>query len=119
MWFNFDQNNSGGNFIVNDNVTHRVIIEADSEEEAIEIGENLGMYWDGCDIGVDCPCCGDRWYCAPSQIDKTKEGFSIEEYAQNLADSWGWCTPDIYIYYKNGKKTSIYSNKTSIYSNRI
>jgi hypothetical protein len=61
-FFEFSQNNSGGGFDVDDRVTHRVLIEADNAEEATNIGESLGMYWDGCDTGMDCPCCGDRWY---------------------------------------------------------
>jgi hypothetical protein len=34
MFYEFDQNNSGGRFIVNDKVTVSVFIEADSPEEA-------------------------------------------------------------------------------------
>lgn len=60
-FFEFSQNNSGGSFHVDEHVTHRVLIEADTEEEAIRKGEELGMYWDGCENGIDCPCCGDRW----------------------------------------------------------
>lgn len=58
----FNQNNSGGSFVVDDNLTHRVLIEADTVDEAIERAENLGMYWHGVEDGYDCPCCGDRWY---------------------------------------------------------
>lgn len=61
-FFEFSQNNSGGHFDVDEKVTHRVLIEAESADEATEIAESLGMYWDGCDEGMDCPCCGDRWY---------------------------------------------------------
>lgn len=61
MFFEFNQNNSGGVFHVDDRVCHRVFIEADSRGEAIDIAENLGCYWNGVLTGVDCPCCGDRW----------------------------------------------------------
>jgi hypothetical protein len=39
---------------------------------------------------------------------------SIEEYAQYLADEYGWTTPDIRIYYKNGDVKEIFSNKNNI-----
>ena len=60
--YEFTQNNSGGYFEVDDKVCHRVFIEADNAMEANEIAQELGIYFDGCDKGIDCPCCGDRWY---------------------------------------------------------
>ena len=62
MFYEFEQNNSGGSFDVNDKVCHRLFIEADSFEEAIEKAEDLGCYWNGVSKGIDCPCCGDRWH---------------------------------------------------------
>ncbi len=61
-FYAFDQNNSGGSFVVNDKLCHRVIIEADTEVEAINKAEILGVYFNGVDLGMDCDCCGDRWY---------------------------------------------------------
>ena len=61
MFYMFDQNNSGGSFIKDDTLAHFVIIEADSAKEANEIAESKGIYFDGCETGDDCPCCGDRW----------------------------------------------------------
>lgn len=58
----FNQNNSGGSFDVTDKLCHRVIIEASNVDEAIDIAENMGIYFDGCATGSDCECCGDRWY---------------------------------------------------------
>jgi len=63
------QNNSGGSFVTDDKLCHRLIIEASSEKEAISIAEDLGCYWDGCDLGMDCFCCGDRWYPSLDVID--------------------------------------------------
>ena len=60
-WYLFDQNNSGGYFEVNDKVCHRLFIEAESFDEAVEKAEELGCYWHGVEDGIDCPCCGDRW----------------------------------------------------------
>jgi hypothetical protein len=61
-WFKFDQNNSGGVFIRDDRVAHTVWIQARSADEANAKAESIGIYFDGCDTGDDCPCCGDRWY---------------------------------------------------------
>ena len=61
-FFKFDQNNSGGSFDADDKVCHRVIVEAKDTDEAIDIAENLGIYFDGCETGMDCDCCGDRWH---------------------------------------------------------
>lgn len=61
-FFEYRQNNSGGGFNVNDTLTVLVIVEAKDQKQAIQIGESLGIYFNGCDKGMDCPCCGDRWY---------------------------------------------------------
>lgn len=151
MFFEFDQNNSGGVFRVDDRVCHRLFIEADSRAEAIEKAEDLGCYWDGVDNGLDCPCCGDRWslpysfigddqlssygvsalsiadwrrkygryaivkppYKEQGRIYSLVKGFiafkDIEEYAQYLADEYGFTSPDARIFYKNGTVTEIFS----------
>lgn len=59
MFYTFLQNNSGGFF---KDPAEVVIIEADSADEANKIAEEHGIYFDGCDAEIDCPCCGDRWY---------------------------------------------------------
>ena len=61
-FFHFSQNNSGGSFDINETVAHHVIIEAHSATEANSIAVNIGIYFNGCDTGADCSCCGDRWY---------------------------------------------------------
>lgn len=61
-FFEYRQNNSGGRFDIDDTLTVRVIVEAKDQKQAIQIGENLGIYFNGCDEGLDCSCCGDRWY---------------------------------------------------------
>ena len=60
-FYNFTQNNSGGRLITNDKLSHRVFIEAIDKEEAFSRAESVGIYFDGCDSGQDCSCCGDRW----------------------------------------------------------
>ena len=60
-FYTFIQNNSGGSFDVNDSVCEYVIIEAVSAEDANMRAENIGIYFNGCEDGYDCDCCGDRW----------------------------------------------------------
>lgn len=125
-WFKFDQNNSGGYFDVDDKVCHRLFIEAESFDDAVKKAEELGCYWDGVDKGVDCSCCGDRWDKwddDPVDIESYKtEGYkslshgtlyfnNIEEYAQYLADRYGWTVPDARIYYDNGNVKEIFCKK--------
>lgn len=161
-WYQFDQNNSGGYFDVDDKVCHRLFIEAESFNDAVEKAEEFGCYWDGVDDGIDCPCCGDRWNKwndDPVDIEKyNTEGYevgvydgihfdavaqwnkqygkyetikeptweekygireyagrirfhNIEEYAQYLAEEYGWTTPDARIYYHDGNVKEIFGAK--------
>jgi hypothetical protein len=70
MFYEFRQNNTGGNFVIDDTrgIGVWVIVEADSVADAAYRAERVGLYWDGCDTGQDCSCCGDRWY-LPRQDD--------------------------------------------------
>lgn len=63
MFYEFNQNNSGGRFDFNEEkgLTHIVIIEAVDKEEAEYKAGRIGIYFNGCDTGRDCSCCGDRW----------------------------------------------------------
>lgn len=61
-FYEFTQNNSGGSFVVDEKLCHRVIVEAKDEDEACDIAERMGVYFNGCEDGHDCECCGDRWY---------------------------------------------------------
>ena len=58
-FYEFSQNNSGGRFT---GPAMWVLVEANDHDEANSIAENNGVYFDGCDTGSDCDCCGDRWY---------------------------------------------------------
>lgn len=60
-FFTYRQNNSGGSFEVDDKVDVYVIIEAESAVQANSIADDIGIYFDGCEKGLDCECCGDRW----------------------------------------------------------
>lgn len=63
MFFCFNQNNSGGSFAFDEKsgLTHYVVIEAANQSSANARAELIGIYFNGCDDGQDCPCCGDRW----------------------------------------------------------
>lgn len=164
-WYSFTQNNSGGYFAVDDEICHRLFIEAESFDDAIKKAEELGCYWDGVNKGIDCSSYGDRWSIMrdnnPINIKKyATEGRrvsvdsiykdtiaiwndrygsyeivekptwkedeynireyeyvgriklrNIEEYAQFMADEYGWTVPDIRIYYHDGNVKEIFSNK--------
>ncbi len=62
-FYRFRQNNSGGSFKIDKKkgIGTNVFIEASSYEDANERAEEIGLYFYGCDKGVDCNCCGDRW----------------------------------------------------------
>jgi hypothetical protein len=111
MWYTYIQNNSGGSFIVNDHIGHYVLIEADSTYAANRIAEDIGIYFDGCDSGRDCDCCGDRW---TSQLDME----SVEEQPKIWEESAYTYRPTIwdkrsviYLYHKNGRRERITHTK--------
>lgn len=60
MWYSFRENNSGGKFL---GPYNEIWVEAESAEEANRIAvDEFEIYFDGCESGIDCSCCGDRWY---------------------------------------------------------
>lgn len=72
MFYEFHQNNSGGFDEIDEvaGIGKVVIVEADSANEANAFAERIGLYFHGCQDGIDCDCCGDRW----SEIWDDKEG---------------------------------------------
>lgn len=113
-WYEFSQNNSGGIFTVDEKLCHRLFIEACTYEEAKQKALDMGVYFDGCDSGMDCPCCGDRWsdwedkHEFPHSWDGKITFTTIEEYAQHLANEFGWTKPDARLFFKNGKTIEIF-----------
>lgn len=101
MFYCYSQNNSGGSFMVDDRVCHHVIVEAGNSAQADEIAEAVGIYFNGCDDGVDCDCCGDRWYSAYGDGDAEPEiyGSHPREYQSMFVEPG-----EVYcrIYYKDG-----------------
>ncbi len=64
MYFTYSQNNSGGTFVVDTDagINRHVIIRAESAEKANGFAQLIGIYFDGVEQGIDCSCCGDRWF---------------------------------------------------------
>lgn len=111
MFYTYSQNNSGGGFDIDEHVTITVIIEADSADEADAKAEEIGIYFDGCDSEIDCPCCGDRWYRAYGEGDEKPSiyGTPIEENADSRYSRSRWAEggqPRTYVYMKDGTKLS-------------
>ena len=79
-FFHFRQNNSGGSFIINDEVDVLVVIEAVDYLHANGIAQIKGIYFHGVGSGRDCSCCGSRWY---EQYDDS-DGYEKEFGDQNL-----------------------------------
>ena len=76
LWYHYDQNNSGGYFISNDDVGEDVFIQAYSAEEADEMAwEIVREYTEYCD------CCGERWY-----IDAHTGTKVPEKYGKSVVD---------------------------------
>lgn len=113
----FNQNNSGGDFLFDEDrgISHLVIVEADSVEEANRRAEGIGLYFDGCSTGQDCPCCGDRWSEAWAYGDTAETGDPVpSHYGRPLVEypspdaKWGpmrWMgdKPDAYVHLKDGR----------------
>jgi hypothetical protein len=59
-FYEYNQNNSGGSFVVDKNLCHRLMIEADEQHLADRIAISLGVYFNGCYEGLDCDCCGEE-----------------------------------------------------------
>lgn len=60
-WYEFSQNNSGGDFVEDENLAKFVFIQAKNEKESIKKAKEIGIYFNGVRNGTDCGCCGDRW----------------------------------------------------------
>ena len=63
-FYTFRQNNSGGSFDheAAQGIGINVIIEAVDSDQANVRARSIGLYFNGCESGADCGCCGDRWY---------------------------------------------------------
>lgn len=105
-FYTYHQNNSGGTFVVDKEVTQIVIIEAESAALADEKAESIGIYFNGVESDWDCRCCGDRWNTA-NEFDAADTpliyGTPVEKYRSLFIEEG---MPFCYVYYLNGKKQS-------------
>ena len=102
-WFEFSQNNSGGSFTIRPEygIGPVVWIEANDAEDACERAQNIGIYFNGVEDGMDCECCGDRWH---------RPWDSGEEYpAVDSRWDFGW-HKEVYFHPQDGKFVSANKN---------
>lgn len=114
MFYTYWQNNSGGNFVEDDErgITLTVIIEADTAEEANERAEQIGLYFDG---DGDCECCGARWDAAweYEEGDLQPEVYGDDVSSGKLPPPTGgwkpmkWTKVAAYIHYKDGRIVTV------------
>lgn len=92
MFFTYTQNNSGGRFRYDNarGITHYVIIEAPDADTANNIARKIGLYFDGCKRGIDCECCGDRWYEQYGKGDEVPSmyGEPVEDFISRHSTKW-------------------------------
>lgn len=105
-FFHYSQNNSGGGFDTDakTGLGVHMVIEARNADDANTRAEGLGMYFNGCDDGRDCECCGDRWYPKGSGDGDDKPMIYGDDVSdgtrrmQSLGMSWG----DSFIHFADG-----------------
>jgi hypothetical protein len=105
MFYDFRQNNSGGTFYVDSSVAQYVLIEANDADEANARAQEIGIYFNGVDDGVDCECCGDRWYETSSDGTEapTLYGEPVESHEEKFSFTPSG-EPLIHVYYLNGEQ---------------
>ncbi len=121
-FYRYRQNNSGGSFHYDETagIGVTVIVEATDADHANSRAEAIGLYWDGCDAGRDCRCCGDRWYsqwsfngqdegdAVPTDYDtEVREGMTYQELHPDGPWSRWRMTPeeqaDAFVHYLDGR----------------
>lgn len=110
-FFTYRQNNSGSEWVINDALSHIVIIEATSAAQADELAIRKGIYFDGVSRSRDCKCCGDRWNQASDAYGTgipTIYSESLSEYVENLlVDKGRFYYKEVIVYYSSGNKVAI------------
>lgn len=113
MFYEYHQNNSGGSFDFDADrgISQYVIVEAKDAESADSRAMGIGLYFDGCDVGMDCDCCGDRWSRAWGEGSEYPEvyGTPVPEYTTMMP--WMGDNPDIFIHRVDGTVEAVVSNR--------
>lgn len=104
MFFTYSQNNSGGSFVFSADrgISTYVIVEADDAEHADYRAKRIGLYFDGCDDGRDCDCCGDRWHAAYGQGDKVPSIYSEPVQDADHPFKWQGSNPEAFVHFADG-----------------
>jgi len=112
MFYTFNQNNSGGKFVEDENLTKYVAVEGYNEKDIIKRAKKIGIYFDGCLSGEDCSCCGDRWT-KPYDDDEYDDvpsiyGVPVEDDSDGYAGGLRFGLANkMKIHYKNGDITTV------------
>jgi hypothetical protein len=109
--FNFNQNNSGGSFVTDENVTYDTLFESKTSKGANKKAKEVGIYFNGCEEGYDCSCCGDRWSKA---YHDTPDNYSVFEFPDKESaiayfekEEKGMFRTEKIIHFKDGTKIKI------------
>ena len=109
MFYTYNQNNSGGSFVFEKSgISHFVIVEADSAEDADSKAQAIGLYFDG---EGDCDCCGARWSQAYNGTNEPEVyGASAFDYeVSKFGIKWMGEDPEGFIHYRDGKIIPFYT----------
>lgn len=102
-FYTYSQNNSGGGFDFDQSgISHFVIIEAESPQQADEKATSIGIYFNGCDDDIDCPCCGDRWYSA-SDYNESETPSIYGKHPSKYKCMFFKDKPHTFVHYTDGK----------------
>jgi len=102
-FYEFTQNNSGGSFVTNKKLCHRLVIEAVKESDAEEKAFDMGVYYNGVEDGRDCGCCGDRWSSPSEMLFPYRYGTFSKSEATKKAKKYGADVEKTTWGYLNGK----------------
>lgn len=104
-FYSFTQNNSGGSFEYDDKagIAEYVIVEAVSADHASARAQDIGLYFDGCQDGRDCPCCGDRWYESFNQSYDVPSIYGKPVSDDEVGNRWREDGPSVYVHYLDGR----------------
>jgi hypothetical protein len=96
-FFTYCQNNSGGKFNISEKegIGPYVIIEALDARHANSRAEEIGLYFNGCNLGADCSCFDNRWFEADED-----DGHNIPLIYGLPAETatTDWCKEHVYVH---------------------
>ena len=94
--------------------SHHVVVEGTDVKDITRRAEDIGLYWDGCRKGLDCSCCGDRWYPPSySTLDDTPSIYGEDVAAGVYVSDTKWIDdgPEGYVHYMDGRVVPVILQK--------